>query len=155
MVKPVKTKLAPNSDSRNRLVYLLLLAGFLGYTGFVYQSEVPAGKTTANHEQVLAGKMLWQQHNCSSCHQLYGLGGYLGPDLTNVLSAKGKGKAYAAAIMTSGTSVMPDFHLKPEEINALLAFLEHTDQSGRASVHGFKMEVNGSITPVTREEGNL
>jgi nitric oxide reductase subunit C len=140
---------------RNRLTYLVLATGFILFSAYVYSAEVPAARTVANAEQVAHGKMLWQKHNCSSCHQIYGLGGYLGPDLTNVLSAKGKGKAYAAAIMKTGTQVMPDFKLQEAELEALLAFLEHTDKSGRGSVHDYQMEMDGSIVPTYKEEAGL
>ena len=155
MTTPPEFNSKNNLIFRNRLAYLLLGAGFIAYTAFVYKAEVPAGVTAAPAEQVAHGKMLWQKHNCSSCHQIYGLGGYLGPDVTNVLSAKGKGREYAYAIMKTGTLVMPDFKLKDQELEALLAFLEHTDKSGRGSVHDFLMEADGSIVPKVREEAGL
>ncbi|MDX5348875.1 MAG: cytochrome c [Hymenobacteraceae bacterium] len=136
-----------NRNLRYWYTYALLGAGFLVYSGFVYKAEVPASATQAPLRQVTEGKLLWQKHNCSSCHQLYGLGGYLGPDLTNTLSAKGKGPAYAAAILKSGTQVMPDFKLSNTEIASLLAFLEHVDNSGRGSVHDFVVTPGGSIAP--------
>ena len=30
-----------------------------------------------------AGRALWHDHNCQTCHQIYGFGGFLGPDVTN------------------------------------------------------------------------
>ena len=59
--------------------------------------------------------MVWQKYNCQSCHQLYGLGGYLGPDLTNVYSAKGKGELFIKAFLHAGTKQMPSFDLSKEE----------------------------------------
>ena len=132
--------------SRHRFVYTVLVFAFAVFSGFVYTQAVPENKVSASSEAV-HGKMLWQQHNCSSCHQLYGLGGYLGPDLTNTISTKGKGKDYAAAIMKSGTQVMPNFHLNDTEIEALLAFLEHADKSGNNRVHSFSIGLDGTITP--------
>ena len=35
-------------------------------------------------EQAVAGKLVWQRHNCVSCHTLFGNGGYVGDDLTNI-----------------------------------------------------------------------
>src|SRR5688572_32352116 len=108
-----------NLNSRNRLVYTVLGLAFVLFTGLVYTQAVPNKVENAN-PMAIHGKLLWQQHNCSSCHQLYGLGGYLGSDLTNVISTKGKGKNYAAAIMKTGTQVMPNFRLNDMEIEALL-----------------------------------
>ena len=135
-----------NFNSRNRLVYTVLGIAFVLFTGLVYTQAVPDQAEIAN-PMAVHGKMLWQQKNCSSCHQLYGLGGFLGPDLTNVISAKGKGKIYAAAIMKSGTQVMPDFHLNDMEIEALLAFLEQADKSGNNRVHSYEIGLDGTITP--------
>ena len=135
-----------NFPSRNRLVYSVLGIAFVLFTGLVYTQAVP-NKAEKVNPMAVHGKMLWQQHNCSSCHQLYGLGGYLGPDLTNVISTKGKGREYAAAIMKSGTQVMPYFHLNETEIEALLAFLEQADKSGNNRVHSYEIGLDGTITP--------
>ena len=75
------------------------------------------------------GKLLYQKHNCTSCHQLYGLGGYLGPELTTVISPDGKGELYAKAFIKYGTQKMPDFHLNDEEVNDLLEYLKCVDGS--------------------------
>lgn len=39
-------------------------------------------------EHALAGKQVWQRNNCISCHTLFGNGGYLGADLTNITAQK-------------------------------------------------------------------
>ena len=73
------------------------------------------------------GKTLYREFNCTACHQIYGLGGYLGPELTTVMSDPAKGEAYARAILKSGTERMPDFKLTESETNQLVAFLEYVD----------------------------
>ncbi len=35
-------------------------------------------------EPAVAGKFVWQRHNCVSCHTLFGNGGYTGEDLTHI-----------------------------------------------------------------------
>jgi nitric oxide reductase subunit C len=74
------------------------------------------------------GQRIFQDKNCVACHQIYGLGGYMGPDLTNVISTRGD--AYARAFITSGTARMPNFNFSPDEIAALLAYLGFVDQTG-------------------------
>ena len=54
-------------------------------------------------ESVTSGWETWQNKNCQSCHQLYGLGGYMGPDLTNVASDSTKGHAYMKTVIKYGT----------------------------------------------------
>lgn len=39
-------------------------------------------------EEAITGKMVWQKHNCVSCHTLLGNGGYVGRDLTHVLETR-------------------------------------------------------------------
>jgi len=58
------------------------------------------------------------------------LGGYLGPDLTNVISVKGKGPEYVKAFLNSGVKAMPKFNFTEEEKEQLVAFLTTVDQSG-------------------------
>lgn len=36
-------------------------------------------------EDAREGKTVWQEHNCISCHTLFGNGGYVGDDLTKLL----------------------------------------------------------------------
>ena len=148
-----------SSNNRQEKIKLLTFGGmavaFLLYSGFVYQADVPESEVLLRASaEVKAGKALWQENNCGSCHQFYGLGGYLGPDLTNVLSAKGKGPEYARAIITHGTDQMPNFGLQPEEVNALLAFLNHVDQTGRGSVHDYTPQPDGTISPTTKTKSH-
>lgn len=78
----------------------------------------------------MAGEKLWQNNNCTSCHQLYGLGGYLGPDLTNVISNPNKGPGYVAAFVNSGVKSMPKFEFTANETDQIVQFLTHVDQTG-------------------------
>ena len=61
--------------------------------------------------------------------QIYGLGGYLGPELTTVISQKNKGESYARSFIKSGTQKMPDFHLNDLEVNALVEYLKYVDET--------------------------
>jgi nitric oxide reductase subunit C len=78
---------------------------------------------------VLAGKRVFQRYNCVACHQVYGLGGYLGPDLTHLMSAPDKGPLYARAVILTGNYRMPAYPMTGEELDALLAFLSAADRS--------------------------
>ncbi|MBN9350606.1 MAG: cytochrome c [Chitinophagaceae bacterium] len=122
--------------------FVILCAVFLSYTFWLY-SEVPAKSKPAN---TLAekGKMIWQQKNCSACHQLYGLGGHLGPDLTNVYSRRPE--IYIRAILQAGTPVMPDFHLSSKEKDALVAFFKYTNTTGTADPKSFTQHLDGTIS---------
>jgi nitric oxide reductase subunit C len=124
-----------------KLVIVALSTSFLLYSFSLY-SNLPV-RQTKQDALSSKGKLLWQQYNCNSCHQVYGLGGYLGPDLTNVHSLKGA--SYIKAFLQSGTAIMPDFHLNNEEIAALIAYLKNIDASGKADPRSFTINKNGTI----------
>lgn len=131
------------SDKAKLLVFLTLLTAFSVYSTLLY-INLPATATSKQcNTDALRGKQLWQAHNCNACHQVYGLGGYLGPDLTNVYSKKGT--AYITAFLKNGTAIMPNFHLSPEEIKSLLSYLQHIDASGTADPKHFTTNNYGAI----------
>ena len=75
------------------------------------------------------GVRLWRSRNCAACHALYGLGGHLGPDLTNVISRRGR--PYAAYVLSAGKGRMSAYALTESEGDALLDYLESFDALGQ------------------------
>jgi nitric oxide reductase subunit C len=100
-------------------VAMFLFSLFLIYTAIVYTSGTEG---LSMNSKATEGKLLYQKYNCTSCHQLYGLGGYLGPELTTILSEPGR-EIYCRAILKTGTQRMPDFHLNEKEIDNVIEFL--------------------------------
>ena len=98
------------------------------------------------------GQQLFQNNRCWSCHQLYGLGGYLGPDLTNVYSAEGKGSSYIKAFLNSGVKSMPQFNFSEEEKNALVEYLKQVDQTGIYPNYNAEIEATGWVKIKYRNE---
>lgn len=113
---------------KKTFVFLVLFCSYAAYSGWVYTRGTEQ-TTAAISTQAAAGKQLWQQNNCSSCHQLYGLGGYLGPDLTNIISDPKRGSSYAKAFIAGGGATMPKFHLNEEQVEAVVAYLAYVDES--------------------------
>lgn len=106
----------------------ILITAFLAYTASVYtKGTVLSESNPMIDAAAIEGKMLWQKHNCSSCHQLYGLGGFIGPDLTTTISRKGD--AYARAIILSGTKRMPHYGLTEHDAKAITKFLSYVDST--------------------------
>jgi nitric oxide reductase subunit C len=115
------------NTKRNIIVITTLIVIFLIYNFFIYNSK--GEKTTILlSDNAIKGQKLWQNNNCWLCHQIYGLGGYLGPDLTNILS--NKGKEYIKAFLNSGIKSMPKFNFSEKEKEAIATFLEEIDKTG-------------------------
>src|SRR5690554_1410938 len=87
---------------RKYVLFLLLLSAFfLAYNFNIYTGKEDYGDIRLS-EKALQGQNLWLKNNCNSCHQIYGLGGYLGPDLTNVYSFRKGDDTYLKAMFNSG-----------------------------------------------------
>jgi nitric oxide reductase subunit C len=126
------------------LIVSVLIALFSLYNYSIYTSKSDFG-TVHFSKKAQHGETLWLKNNCNSCHQLYGLGGYLGPDLTNVYSAIGKGEIYMKVMMSSGIKVMPKFNLSENDKDALVQFLKEVDQTGTYPNVKAKIESNGWV----------
>lgn len=111
------------------IIGLSLFGLYLLYSVMVYTKGTENNQTIPPDEwvSVSKGKELFQQHNCTSCHQLYGLGGYLGPELTSAYSDPLRGENYMRAFLQSGGPRMPKFGFSKEEIDALIHYLKYVD----------------------------
>ena len=112
-------------------IAIILVLLYAGYSLLIYTKGTQENIILSKRERVAVskGKELYQQYNCQSCHQLYGLGGYLGPDLTTAYSDAARGKNYIKAMLRSGGNRMPDFHFSGEEIEHLTAYLKYVDST--------------------------
>ncbi len=110
-------------------ILLILIVSYVCYSFVIYTkgTESPVKLTAVVQQQVSLGKQLYQQYNCSACHQIYGLGGYLGPELTTAYSDKNRGEDYMRALLQAGGSRMPNFHFNSQQIDALIAYLKYVD----------------------------
>lgn len=122
---------------------MTLCLAFIPYSAYVYTRGTETSHSAPMNEQARHGQQLFQDHNCIACHQFYGLGGYMGPDLTNVVS--NKGSAYARAFLMSGTLRMPNFNLDETELDAMLAFLEFVDTTGRYPADEYQVNWYGTV----------
>jgi len=113
------------------IIFFTLFALYAAFSVAVYTRGTQS-KLVYNlpeEKQIARGKQLFQQNNCISCHQLYGLGGYLGPELTTAWSDSHRGEAYIRAFLKTGGYTMPNFHFKNEEINDIVAYLKYVDST--------------------------
>ncbi len=114
-------------------VWIVLFTTFCIYTFWTYAYD-DGTQPSYQDESIVSGWEIWQNKNCQSCHQLYGLGGYMGPDLTNIAGDKNKGKEYMYTFIKYGTGSMPDFGLNDDEIENVIAFLSWVDKTGKSQV---------------------
>lgn len=99
---------------------------FFVQTWLVYSD--PIGTRHTLSKLAIEGQAIWRESNCQSCHQLFGFGGFLGPDLTNTIDSLSPGRV--DSVLTVGSGQMPPFHLAPEEQSALVAFLREISTTG-------------------------
>jgi nitric oxide reductase subunit C len=107
------------------LVAWYLLQGAIVYTD--WPRREPAWVLSPPAARGLA---LWRRENCQACHQLHGLGGFLGPDLTNVAARRTPDEL--AEVLLEGRRQMPAFALGSGERADLGAFLAEMDRTGLA-----------------------
>ena len=73
------------------------------------------------------GRKLLDSHGCRGCHRLNGVGGTIGPDLSHEGSTRRDPlwlvKHFLDPRSVSPGSVMPDFHLTPDEAKSLSFYL--------------------------------
>ena len=127
---------------KNLLILLLLTTLFFVYNFFIYTDNSSYGNIHLS-EKAIRGENLWLKNNCNSCHQIYGLGGYLGPDLTNEYAKRSE--AFIIAFIKNGNNTMPQFDLTDQELHSLMQFLKLLDSSGSSDPRTFKINTNGSI----------
>lgn len=110
-----------DSATKKVLVSCLVVA-FGVQTVLVYTDE----RQDPLSETELRGRALWHENACQVCHQIYGQGGFLGPDLTNAASRLDDSRL--KSLLTVGSGQMPAYRFSPEEISDLSAYLVALDQ---------------------------
>lgn len=126
-----------------RAIFGTLCVAFVIYSARVYTGGTEAAHISPMSEDARYGQRVYQNYNCVACHQFYGLGGYMGPDLTNVMSKRGE--AYTRAFITAGTATMPNFGLAEDEIDGLLAYLAFVDKTGTYPAENYDVQWFGTV----------
>lgn len=116
-----------------KAIWIGLFTAFCIYTVWVYL-YCDSNDVLSIDASVKKGQAVWQEKNCQSCHQLYGLGGYMGPDLTNIAGDSRRGPQHMYTFLKYGTESMPNYHLTENEISNIITFLSWVDKSGTSQV---------------------
>lgn len=116
---------------------------FIGLTIFSFSKSQDQTNHEDINEQVVRGKVLWEENNCMGCHTILGEGAYYAPELTKVLDRRGEG--YVKAVLTSPVPWNPNgrkmvaYGFSKEEADDLIAFF---DWIGGVDLNGFETVVS-------------
>lgn len=124
-------------NTRARVLSLLTIA-FIVYSVWVY-TEGTDSSVCIDPPGISAqeGKLVYQKYNCSACHQIFGLGGYLGPELSNSLVQNSPSEVLAFSYLKYGSPRMPNLHLSDEEIQQVMDYLKYVAKfSGESNYTG-------------------
>ena len=110
------------TPTAKQVLLTALVASFAIQTALVYSDERGEGLS----EDAIRGRELWHKSACQVCHQVYGNGGFLGPDLTNAASRVDSIRLFS--LLTAGSGQMPAFHFTDQEIADLRAYLRALDR---------------------------
>lgn len=108
--------------SSKKVLLSVLVACFVIQTGLVYSDDVDIVLS----EDAVRGRKLFHDGSCQVCHQLWGQGGFLGPDLTNAASRVDETRL--VSLLTVGSGQMPAFHWDERQIADMRAFLTEIDR---------------------------
>ncbi len=84
------------------------------------------GAASTDPQVIARGKALTDEKACLGCHVIGKTGGPVGPSLTRVLNRRDADyvrRKMADPTFDNTTSMMPNFGLTPEQIEAIVAFL--------------------------------
>ena len=110
------------APSSKKIMLAVLVASFAFQTGLVYSDDVDLKLS----DDAVEGRKLFHDGTCQVCHQLWGQGGFLGPDLTNAASRVDETRL--ASLMTVGSGQMPAFNYTDEQVRQMRAFLTEIDR---------------------------
>ncbi len=112
------------------ILFAVMVASYAGLSVIAYTDHPRApGPQLTDLER--DGLEVWRRNNCQVCHQIHGFGGFLGPDLTNLVDEK-RDDIEFASLLTDGWKKMPALHLPDEDQRAVLAFLRAVNRTGRS-----------------------
>lgn len=115
-----------------------LIALYVLLSVVVYTDSSHRERPVRLSETEKQGLTLWRKHNCHTCHQLYGFGGFLGPDLTNLVTDETEASVYED-ILTLGKKQMPAFGFTQAEQKSILAFLKALNRTGQSQPKGIAL----------------
>ncbi len=115
-------------SKRKLLIFLLICA--LATQSMLFYFALSNYNMFSLTSEAECGHKIWLKSNCQSCHQIYGFGGFIGPDLTNSIERLTKDQI--KQILTLGSKQMPAFNFNINEQKSLIAYLKHLNTTGKS-----------------------
>ncbi len=116
---------APYAPHAKLAMLATLLVCFIAQTLLVYADSSHPSPLS---ESAVLGRKIWHERNCQACHQTYGFGGFLGPDLTNVAQRLDFDQFLTR--LAQGQDQMPIVDLEPDQALNLWQYLEEVSLTG-------------------------
>ena len=110
------------TPTAKKTLLTFLVSTFAIQTALVYSDH----RTTPLSDSAMRGRELWHKNACQVCHQLYGNGGFLGPDLTNAASRVDSIRLFS--LLKEGSGQMPAFQFTDRQITDMRAYLKALDR---------------------------
>ncbi len=106
-------------------------------------------------EEVIAGRIIWDENNCMGCHTLLGEGAYYAPELTKVIERRGAG--YVKGVLMSPTPwgehtsgrKMVAYGFSAEEADNVVAFFTWI---GEMDLNGFPAKPSYKVEKINVEQ---
>ena len=121
----------------------VLVLCFLVQSVLVYTDHVDLELSA----KAIEGRRLYHESACQVCHQLWGQGGFLGPDLTNAASRVDETRL--VSLLTVGSGQMPALSFNPRQIDQMNAFLKEID---RRDIGGGELRMGDPSTGTNVQE---
>ncbi len=122
--------------SLNRVLILVFFNIMVATTVILTAGHKATGPTN------LSGAEIWRSKNCAACHSIFGLGGHIGPDLTNAYGSKEPD--YLDYVLKDGIRKMPNFELSEAERTELIHYLKHINSLGEYPLKSLTAEPFGN-----------
>ena len=140
------------NSTKNYIVVIILMVTIFSIYNFVVYTSNSYSVSEPLSPQAIEGQEIWHKESCWACHQIYGLGGYLGPDLTNIISNPNKGPAFIKAFMNTGVNTMPKFNFTDSELDAIIEYLTSIDKTGYFPNYDAQIDPSGWVKIKYKDE---
>jgi nitric oxide reductase subunit C len=143
------------SPLQKKSLFLILVALYFLQSFLVY-SDGPSGPPMDALSQ--RGARAFQRHNCQACHQIFGYGGFWGPDLTNLADRVAEDELEPVLKRAfGGRGRMPEFDFSEQERSSFAAFFRTLNKSGRGQAIapealGFSERVEAALLRVEEKK---